>query len=79
MDYRCRLGTLGNLSTASGGSDFEGTVGPNNGKTVWTCIFSALLFIFTLPFLHSFSVSSSYFIATDRIHMSSEEHSCMSY
>ena len=29
MDFRCRLGSLGDSSTAAGSSDPEKTVGPN--------------------------------------------------
>ena len=46
MDYWCRLGSLGNLSIASGSSDPGGTVDQSIG-TFFVFLPTVILFIFT--------------------------------
>ena len=66
MGYSCRLGWLGNSSTASGCSNHWETVGPSYSLAVGTFFFRAALLLsilaaLFLPFSSSF-VSLSYFI-----------------
>ena len=66
MDYMCRLGSLGNLSTTSGCSDPGRTVGTSYSLAVGIYFFvpAVLLSIFSLLCLLSSSVSLSYFNIT---------------
>ena len=81
MDYRCRLGQLGDSSTASGSNDPRGTLEPCYGQAVVTYFFHShctSFHIFTLIFLLSSSLSLSYFILVVAMCKCLGKHSCMS-
>ena len=80
MDYRCRLFSLGNASTATRHSDSGGIVGPSYSLFIAlavTFVPALLLSILTDFFLPFSSVSLSYFIIAVQMRECLGKHSCI--
>ena len=77
MDSRCRLGSLGNSSTASGSSDHRGMVGPR----IMAIVRPSRIIFFRAHFFFPYSLFlsiHSLFLCLISIVYCFGEHSCMS-
>ena len=81
MDYRCRLGLLGNSSTAAGHSDPCSTCRSELqlGRLDFFFFVPALLLSILTPLFSHSSVSLSYFILAVPMREFFVKHSCMNF
>ena len=80
MDYRYRLGLVGNLSTASGNSNCKGMVALSYGQSVGTFLFLCPMYLFHIHF-YFFPFFLSFFVLFHSLlfpFASVGEHSCTS-